>query len=80
MSTRIRCKTVMVGPGPSEAIVAINRTDGREEELVVPLGMVENGTLAVDRIATENDTVLVELPMESASGNWRVWVNSSSIS
>ena len=79
MAARLHFKTVMDGPGPNEQIVAFGRTDGREEEVVVPRAIIEGGTLPVGRIATEDDSVLIELPIESASGNWRVWVNKSSL-
>jgi hypothetical protein len=70
----------MEGPGPHERIVAFGRTDGREEEVVVPRAMMEGETLPVGRVATRDTSVLIELPVESASGNWRVWVNLSSLS
>jgi hypothetical protein len=76
---RIKCKTVLEGPGPFEAIVAIGRSDGREEEVVVPREMIENDTLRVGRVAEKQDSILIELPIESAFGNWRIWVNSSSV-
>jgi hypothetical protein len=79
MTTRLRCKTVMEGPGPHETIVAFGRTDGREEEVVVPKDMVAGGRLSVGRIADRDDAVLIELPLESASGNWRVLVKSESL-
>ena len=78
---RIKIKTVFEGPGPAEAIVAISRTDGREEEVVVPKDMIQNGTIEVGRVSTTEGSgpVLVELPTESASGNWRLWVDSATL-
>ncbi len=78
---RIKVKTVLEGPGPAEAIIAIPRTDGREEEVVVPRDLIQNDTIEVGRVSAANSTgpVLVELPTESASGNWRLWVDSASL-
>jgi len=80
MSIRLKCKTVMDGPGPHEKIVAFGRDDGREEEVVVPKALSEDDTLPVGRVAIKDQSVLIELPVESASGNWRVWVKSDSFS
>lgn len=60
---RIRCKTVMEGPGPHETIVSINTKEGREEEVIVPRTMIVNGTLEVGRIGAQANTVLIELPI-----------------
>lgn len=81
MMARIRIKTVLEGPGPAEAIIAIPRTDGREEEVVVPRDIIQNGTIEVGRVSGEENAgpVLVELPTESASGNWRLWVDSGTL-
>jgi hypothetical protein len=75
----IRCRKLMDGPGPSEALVSVITTDG-EEEVVVYAGLLSNGSLEVGpRLLSNNDRVLVELPREAASGRWRVWIPTSEV-
>ena len=75
----IKCQRLMEGPGPSEAIVSIRTTKG-EEEVVVYTGLLINGYLEVGpQLSGQSDRVLVELPRESASGRWRVWVPTSEV-
>ena len=76
---RIKCQRLMDGPGPSEAIVSVHTTQG-EEEVVVYTGLLTNGYLDVGpRLSSQPDRVLVELPRESASGRWRVWIPASEV-
>jgi hypothetical protein len=76
---RIKCQRLMDGPGPSEAIVSIRTTKG-EEEVVVYTGLLTNGYLEVGpQLSGQPDRVLVELPRESASGRWRVWIPTSEV-
>ena len=71
---RVRCEPVTDGPGPNEQIVMITSTGGREE-VVAPKVDVVGGALRTSAILGErNNEVLVELPRETSSGSWRVWV------
>ena len=76
---RVKIRTVMHGPGPSEAIVAIEKKEGGQEEVVVDRRLICDGTIEVAKIGADNESVLVELPQESASGTWRIWVDSASL-
>jgi len=69
----------MHGPGPTEAIVAIDRKEGGQEEVVVDRRLICDDTIAVAKIGANKESVLVELPQESASGTWRIWVDSASL-
>jgi hypothetical protein len=65
------------GPGPSESIVEIKTTDGRVE-VVVDDGFLQDGELLIRRIVQRaKNKALVELPQETTTGRWRVWVNDS---
>ena len=75
MPMKVRIKTVMEGPGEAEAVVAIKTTGNKEEEVVVNKSQVKEGTLQVWRVGERDGSVLVELPTESTSGNWRLWVS-----
>jgi len=77
---QIKCRRLMEGPGPSEAIVSIVTTDGQQEEVVVYTGSLQSGSLEVGpKLDTRDGETLVELPRESASGRWRVWVPEAEI-
>jgi hypothetical protein len=71
---RIRYNSRVDGPGPSEAIVTVTTRNGSEEEVILDRSYIEGDTISVSRIGQEDDAVLVELPQESASGRWRIWV------
>lgn len=77
---RVRVKTILVGPGPSEAVVAIKTRADREEEVIVDKGQSEDDILQVWPIGTGAEgQVLVELPQESTSGNRRVWIDEREV-
>lgn len=77
----IRCQLVMDGPGPSEAIVSIRTADGRDEEVVIYKGLLSGGFLEVGpAVHRTEEHILIELPREAASGQWRVWVKQSEAS
>jgi hypothetical protein len=73
---RIKCKTVMEGPGPSEKIVAIPVRGGGEEEVILPKDLVKDETNEVGEVRRSNGSILIELPQETASGSWRLWVDA----
>lgn len=76
---RLRCVDLGSGPGPSERIVEIRTSDGREE-VVVDAGLIHDGELVIRRVLERNNhRALVELPRESATGRWRVWVEESAL-
>jgi hypothetical protein len=78
-SMRVKCKPTMDGPGPSEKIVTIVTSSGHAEEVIVDSSIVAGNTVEVGRIGEREDSVLIELPKESAAGNWRLWVPSTSV-
>jgi hypothetical protein len=76
---RLKCHVLMRGPGPSETIVAISTADG-SEEVVVDASLIHDDGLEVGRVLEKTkDRALVELPRESATGRWRVWVPRSAL-
>jgi len=76
---RLKCSVLSYGPGPSEAIVEINTADGRVE-VVVDEGFIQDGELLIRRIVERSkNRALVELPQETTTGRWRVWVNNSAL-
>lgn len=74
----VRCTLIADGPGPSEAIIGIRTREGGEEEVVLSKRQVHAGLVDIGApILIEGDNVLIELPRETVSGRWRIWVDRS---
>ena len=72
---------VKVGNGlhPSEMVVSVKTTDG-EQNLVIDRRSLLDGYVAIGYPIREHDgNYLVELPRETASGSWRVWVSRTDL-
>jgi len=78
MTATIKCK-VSDGLTPNEKIARIETADGKAEEVAVYAQNVHNNTLKAFEIGRQGGNVLVELPRETTSGRWRVWVKESAI-
>ncbi len=77
---RLRVKRVSEGPGPGEVVVEVETTSGVYEEVILHAKSIKENTVEIGHpIAHVEDKSLVELPRESTSGRWRVWVPSSSV-
>jgi hypothetical protein len=78
----MRMKVREIGPGlhPSEVVVEIQTVTG-SERLVVDRDSIFNKTLFIGwrPLAQKNGQWLVELPSETMSGTWRVWVKRNDI-
>jgi len=57
----------------SERVARIQTVDG-VEEVIVSRRQVQGGRLLAFKIHDTGKKVLIELPRESTSGRWRVWV------
>jgi hypothetical protein len=64
---------------PAEKIVRVENSDGGIEEIPVSSKSISGGRLLASEIGRQDDLVLVELPRESASGRWRIWVKASAV-
>lgn len=74
----VKCDLIAEGPGPSEAIVSILTAEGHREEVVLSRRVIKNGAIDVGApLLHEDGRYLIELPRESASGRWRIWVPAS---
>lgn len=74
----IRCE-VVEGLMPSERVAKIRLADGGVEEVAVSGVLIDGDYLRAAELARREGRVLVELPTESASGNWRVWVPQDAV-
>ena len=79
--TAIQC-TVTEGLLPNERVASIKMANGSIEAVEVPdeniLGVDKLVAFEVGRDADGN--ILIELPRESVSGRWRIWVEKSATS
>ena len=66
------------GAIPSESVVTISTTRGAEE-VVVHKSQASSDSVEAGFIGERGDEVLVELPRETLSGRWRVWVPKDEI-
>ena len=79
MTAKLKCQ-IVDGFMPNEKIAIIEGADGGFEEVTVPIQSISaNQLLGASAVGSHEGKVLVELPRESASGRWRMWVKASSI-
>lgn len=75
-------KVAVTGLGlhPSERVISISTAEG-VQEIVVNESSIRQGTIEIGNPITSHgkDLHLVELPTETNSGAWRVWVRSDQI-
>jgi hypothetical protein len=78
MTIKLNC-TIEKGLIPAEKTVFIQTIGGALEEVTVSNKSLSGGKLEASEIGRIKNRVLIELPRESASGRWRVWVSKASI-
>ena len=71
---RIKAECVTRGRIPSERIALVMTDDGVGEQILVDESQTDGTYVYLPEVWVEPDRVLVELPQESASGCWRLWV------
>lgn len=78
----MRLRVEEIGPGlhPKEVIVTVSLSDGGKERLVVSRQSLDDNSIPIGwPIIEDADRVLVELPRETQTGTWRVWVSKNSL-
>jgi hypothetical protein len=77
---KLRVQEIGRGLHPSEVVVELRSAAG-PERLVVDRKSLRNGTLFVGwrPLAEKRGQWLIELPRETMSGTWRVWVKHAEI-
>ena len=77
---RLRVDRLGEGPGPGEVVVGVTTITGAIEQVVVhDLGMVDDTIDVGYPLASSEERSLIELPRESVSGKWRLWVPQSAM-
>jgi len=79
MTAKVTCD-VSEGLMPNEKIARIETADGKSEVVAVSSQNILPGNrLEAFEVGRREGKVLVELPRESASGRWRIWVKETAI-
>jgi hypothetical protein len=76
---QIAVEDVEDGLHPNEVVVTIRTAENQTEEVAVDRGLVENNRLRASAVGSQHERVLVELPRETLSGSWRVWMPKTSV-
>ena len=78
--SQIKIAVLGEGQHPSERMVAVTTADGSRENVMVDRRSIDNDTIDVGYpVASEADRYLIELPRETTTGQWRVWVKQSDV-
>jgi hypothetical protein len=64
---------------PSEEVVEIETATGSERLVVARKSVERNAIYVGEPVGQRGDNWLVELPRETMSGAWRVWVKSKTV-
>ena len=74
----LRVTKLADGPGPGEVVVEVTTITGATEQVVVHVSGMVGDTIDVGHpLASGEEQQLIELPRESTSGKWRLWVPQS---
>jgi hypothetical protein len=63
----------------SECVAYIRTAKGFFAEIVLNRAQTSSNHVIAAEIAREKSNVLIELPQETSSGEWRVWVNKNQL-
>lgn len=74
----VKCEFVD-GLASTEKIARIRTISGVVEEVPVASKYTNGGSLEVGKIGRESNRVLIELPRESLTGRWRLWVDGAQV-
>jgi hypothetical protein len=74
---RVKVQKVESALHPSEAVVEIKTSSGIEYVVVDRRAIIDNSLAVGSPIGQDGDKWLIELPRETMTGSWRVWVKKS---
>ena len=61
-------------------MIAVTTANGDRENVMVDRRSIENNTIDVGYpVASAGDRYLIELPRETTTGQWRVWVKATDV-
>ena len=77
---RVLVEELGEGQHPSEVFVALKTVNGEKESLIVDKLSLDNGSLEIGYpVGGDDSRYLIELPRETTSGKWRVWVDRNDV-
>lgn len=77
---RIKVEVLGEGQHPSERMVAVVTAEGVRETVIVDRESIENSTIDVGYpVGGNKERFLIELPRETTSGRWRIWLKRSDV-
>ncbi|WP_041801518.1 hypothetical protein [Rhodopseudomonas palustris] len=76
---RLKVEQISEGLHPSETIVSIRTSNGSERVVVSTRSIVGNSIPVGWPLGQTDETTLIELPRETETGSWRVWVPSDEL-
>jgi hypothetical protein len=76
---RVRIEEIGTGQHPSEKVVKVETIEGPEQLLVDKRSIRERSLDIGFPVGQKNGHLLVELPRETFSGLWRVWVDEQMV-
>lgn len=78
--SRIKVEVLGEGQHPSERMVALTTAGGVRETVIVDRESIDNSTIDVGYpVGGGEGRLLIELPRETTSGQWRVWMKPSDV-
>ena len=75
---RVKAK-IKRGAIKSERVAYIKTAGGVSAEVILSAAQTGHNHIQAAEIARDRNDVLIELPQETSSGHWRVWVNKNQI-
>ena len=75
---RVKARIVH-GSTKSERIAYITTAEGFRAEVLLSAAQTGSNHILAAEVARDNNNVLIELPQETSSGYWRVWVKKNQL-
>lgn len=68
------------GHGPSEKVIGVKTASGKIEQVMISGRTIKSSAIEVGlHLAHQDGNYLIELPRESTSGRWRIWIPESEV-
>lgn len=75
---RVKAK-IIPGANTSERVAYITTASGTKAEIILDTSQANHNSIVAAEISRKDNNVLIELPRETSSGDWRVWVNKKQL-
>jgi len=75
---RIKAK-IEPGATNSERVAYIKTTSGQKAEVILDVSQANHQSVVAAVIGRKDNDILIELPRETSSGDWRIWVSENQL-